>query len=145
VDYELKTPPDAAAIVETFNGFHDGFIRSLALRSQDRFTADGPEATDIAHHTSGGFDIDVEFAHYNYGGRLQPIDRIVRAVFREVRDINLDLTGHTPEQWPITVVEFPPSDDLFGFHITRSRLDGAEWVTSLQTWFRFGAATFTEI
>ena len=144
MSHHLQSDQDALAITDAFNGFHDGFIHSLTLRSHDRFTADGPDATDIAHHTSGDFDIEVDFAHYNYGGRLQPIERIVTAVFQGVRDVRLDLTGHTPEQWPITVVEFPLSDGLFEFRITRSRLEANDWVTSTRTWFRFLTAAFTE-
>ncbi|MGI9648473.1 MAG: hypothetical protein ACR2OI_08145 [Acidimicrobiia bacterium] len=145
MSHQLQTPQDAHDIVEQFNAFHDGFIQSVTIRSHDHFTADGPEATDIAHHTSGAFDVEVEFAHYNYGGRLQPIDRRIRAVFADVQDLHLDLTGHTQEQWPIINVGFPPAETGFEFRIMRSRMVDGSWAHTRQTWFRFATAAFTEI
>jgi hypothetical protein len=37
----LRTPEEAAAILEYFNGFHDGFIKQLTLSSYDYFERRG--------------------------------------------------------------------------------------------------------
>lgn len=99
---------DIASIDGYFNGFHDGFVRSVLLRSHDRFVALGPSVTDIGHETTGRFDAVVEFAHYNYAAGTQPAGSVVRATFDGVRDFQLDLREILPEEWPINVVEFRP-------------------------------------
>ena len=37
----VATPEEAEAILEYFNGFHDGFIKRLTMFSQDYFEARG--------------------------------------------------------------------------------------------------------
>ena len=149
----LRTDGDVASIDGYFNGFHDGFLQSLLLRSHDRFVAYGPSVTEIGHKTTGRFDAVVEFAHYNYAAGTQPAGRVVRAIFEEVRDFHLDLREVRPEEWPIKVVEFRPvategsteSAPRFALDIVWSRLVDGEWSTRQATLFTFGAAAFEEI
>ena len=140
----LATAGDAAAITEYFNGFHDGFIRSLAIRSRDRFTVYGPAVTDIGHQTTGAFDVDVEFAHYNYAAGSQPADRIVEAVFSDVAAIRLELDRIKAEEWPLTVVEFPQLDARFALDVTWGLWDGVTWSTQQYRLFTFATARFRE-
>lgn len=86
--FEIESVHQARAALEYFNGFHDGFARRIALTSQDRMEEDGSQTA------SGVFDVEIDFAHYNYarGGRpLQPPGQLVRGTFRAVQDIFLDL------------------------------------------------------
>jgi hypothetical protein len=68
----LKTPEEAAAILEYFNGFHDGFIKQLILSSYDYFERRGVQAC------SGRLDLEVVIAHYNYRDGEPPADQLER-------------------------------------------------------------------
>jgi hypothetical protein len=93
--YIVVSAEQAAAVVEYFNGFHDGFIRRLSLISHDTF-----EDRDT-HLTTGLLDLEVLFAHSNYHDGRPPFDQLVHARFSAVRDLRMDFTGQ-PADWPIT-------------------------------------------
>ena len=103
--WQVNSPDDVQTVLDYFNGFHDGFIHKLILRSYDRFDRQGPEITDIAHHVTGCFDMRLDLAHYNYGQGTQPHDRIVRGFFKNIQDFHLDLRGRKSYEWPIKNVE----------------------------------------
>jgi hypothetical protein len=90
----LVTAADAAAALDYFNAFHDGFIRELALGSHDRFEARGVQAL------SGRLDLEIVFAHYNYREGEPPADQLVRARFRQVAGLVLDL-AYRHGEWSI--------------------------------------------
>ena len=90
----LKTPEEAAAILEYFNGFHDGFIKQLTLNLYDYFERWGVQAC------SGRLDLELEIAHYNYRDGEPPADQVVHARFTHVRDLQADMPGRTAE-WTI--------------------------------------------
>jgi hypothetical protein len=93
--YLVVSAEQAAAAVEYFNGFHDGFIRRLSLVSHDIF-----EDRDT-HVTTGLLDLEVLFAHSNYHDGRPPFDQLVHARFSAVRDLRMSFTGQ-PTDWPIT-------------------------------------------
>ena len=62
----LKTINDAESILGYFNGFHDGFIKQLTLKSQDEFKAWGHQLC------TGNLSLAIIFAHYNYGAGQRP-------------------------------------------------------------------------
>ena len=92
--YNVETVDQARDVIERFNGFHDGFIERLALRSHDHFPERG------VHTTTGLLDLEVTFAHYNYGEGEPPPDRRIEATFTAVRDFVATFTG-APTDWPI--------------------------------------------
>ena len=147
---ELRTAADAVAIEERFNGFHDGFVASIELRSRDRFVE---EAGSVGHELSGRFDLRLEIAHYNYGGGLQPLSRRVVVIAEDVRDFALDLNGVTPESWPLVAVEFVPvgtaEQPRFAVEVLRSHLEGPpgeqRWVTARERWCTIAGASFKEV
>jgi hypothetical protein len=51
---------EAEAVLDYFNGFHDGFIKQLTLISHDRFKARGVQAS------SERLTLEITLAHYNY-------------------------------------------------------------------------------
>ena len=51
---------EAEAVLDYFNGFHDGFIKQLTLISHDRFEARGVQAS------SERLTLEITLAHYNY-------------------------------------------------------------------------------
>lgn len=61
MDY-LKTEEGSRRILAHFNGFHDGFIHKLILRSRDSFKQGGSEVTDIEHQLTGEFDVRIDMA-----------------------------------------------------------------------------------
>ena len=122
----LQTESDAREILDQFNGFHDGFIKQLSLRSHDSFEKHGPGETEITHRLTGTFDAVIQIAHYNYSG-LQPLDRVVKCSFKKVRDFCLDLRELMSFEWNIKSVKIQPSQ-------RRSESDQVEDCFSLVRW-----------
>ncbi len=157
-DLTLKTPADAKRILHHFNGFHDGFIQEIALRSHDSFFREGPEITDIVHGLSGAFDVVVKFAHYNYAADTQPHDRVVRCTFEGVREFHLDLRDLQHHDWPILEVAIEPSEPApsepaegdrspgsrFALSVRRNRLVENQWIPRTDRLFTFERARFEE-
>jgi hypothetical protein len=88
VSLEVASVEEAAGVLEYFNGFHDGFLKRITLRSRDQM---GP---DRGQSCTGVFDVEIEFSHYNYQKGAEPLqryDQIIRASFRNVQDIFCDL------------------------------------------------------
>jgi hypothetical protein len=153
VDLTLKTPADAKRILDHFNGFHDGFIKEIALRSRDSFFREGPEITDIVLELTGAFDVMVEFAHYNYAAGTQPHDRVVRCSFEGVREFHLDLRDLQHHDWPILEVAIEPSEPAegdrspgsrFALSVRRNRLVENQWIPRTDRLFTFERARFEE-
>ena len=84
----MTSTEEAAAALDYFNAFHDGFIKRLTLTSHDVIAA------DLSQVCTGLFDAQMDLAHYNYGdgaAPFRPAGQIVRATFHGVGDIVLDL------------------------------------------------------
>ena len=149
----VVTAEDAAGVIERFNAFHDGFIQEVSLRSRDWFSGERSDPWSLEHHVTGAFDAVIDFAHYNYGGRIQPLERIVRGRFTDVGGFRLDLRGVKLEDWPIKSVAIEPAtrtrprggeEACFRLAITWSRLDGEEWSVRTEELFTFCQAEFEE-
>ena len=128
MDLAVASAEQARTVAEYFNGFHDGFIRRLALVSHDTF-----ESRDV-HVTTGLLDLEILFAHSNYGDGRPPFDQLVAARFTRVRDLRIAFTGR-PTDWPITNLHLetdPAADPADGPRL-RARLiqprlvDNARW------------------
>lgn len=141
----LETGEEAAAVLEYFNGFHDGFIRRLTLSSYDYFERRGVQAC------SGRLDLDLVIAHYNYRNGEPPADQVVNARFSHVRHLHADMPGNVAE-WTITNVHFDrgvrPTDwaeePCFYARFLQNRLEGDQWVHRLALGFSFRKAEFYE-
>ena len=132
---------DAAAAgeaLEYFNGFHDAFLQQLTLRSHDRFEARGVQAM------SGRLDLELVFAHYNYREGEPPADQLVRAWFREVAGVVLDLPGR-PEEWSIDRLEIEPRPPLLAVRVHQHCLREGAWTTCEALRFTFREAEFDEL
>ena len=87
-NFRISSVEEAARILDYFNGFHDGFIKRIVVESHDEIH------TDLSQSTSGVFDVEIDFAHYNYPKGAEPFhphNQIVRAEFENVQDIFCDL------------------------------------------------------
>jgi len=94
--FTVTSTQTAAGALNYFNGFHDGFMKRIVIESQDRMEEDRGQTC------TGLFDVEIDFAHYNYAdgaAPFHPYNQIVRADFRNVQDILADFhvgyLGHT--------------------------------------------------
>ena len=84
----ISSAAGAAKVLDYFNGFHDGFMKRIAIVSSDEIDE---------HHgqsCTGLFEVEIDFAHYNYqAGKapFHPHNQIVQARFSKVQDIFCDL------------------------------------------------------
>lgn len=84
---DVSTVEEARAVLDYFNGFHDGFMKRLTIDSRDEMHEDQSQSC------TGVFDVEIEFAHYNYadGSRpLHPASQRVLATFHNVQDLFCD-------------------------------------------------------
>jgi hypothetical protein len=140
----LKTPEEAAAILEYFNGFHDGFIKQLTLSSYGHFERWGVQAC------SGRLDLELEIAHYNYRDGEPPADQVIHARFTRVRDLQADMPGRAAE-WRIMNVHIEPGvrpsdlaeEPCFYARLLQNRLDEGQWVHHQAPGFSSGKPSST--
>jgi hypothetical protein len=143
--HQVATVEQAAAVVEYFNGFHDGFIHRLTLVSHDTF-----EDRDT-HVTTGLLDLEIVFAHSNYREGSLPFDQIVKARFTSVRDLQMNFTG-APTDWPITGFHLDAEASPISGDAARLRarmmqprlVDNARWEQNEALSFSFASAEFCE-
>src|SRR5882672_6192640 len=91
--FELSSVDDAVKMLDYFNGFHDGFIQRIVIESKDRIN------DDLSQTCTGVFEVEIDFAHYNYAAGADPFhphNQIVRARFRNVQDIYCDFGAGFP-------------------------------------------------
>jgi hypothetical protein len=82
--FVVSSEETAARTLDYFNGFHDGFMKRIVLESQDRINE------DLSQTCTGMFDVEIDFAHYNYAKGAEPFhphNQMVSAEFRNVQDI----------------------------------------------------------
>lgn len=141
----MTTPEEAAAILEYFNGFHDGFIKQLTLSSYDYFERRGVQAC------SGRLDLELVIAHYNYREGEPPADQLVHARFKQVRDLQVEMPGKAAE-CTIMNVYFErgvrtsdlAEEPCFYARLLQNRLDEDRWVHYRALGFSFQEADFDE-
>jgi hypothetical protein len=142
----VATPEDAEAVLEYFNGFHDGFIKQLTLLSHDYFEDRGAQVC------SGRLDLELTIAHYNYRNGEPPADQLVHARFAHVRHLQADVPGNAAE-WSIVNVYFERGTHKaawtegrrFYARFLQSRLDKDRWVHYPALRFSFQEAEFREL
>jgi hypothetical protein len=141
----VTTSEEAEAVLEYFNGFHDGFIKRLTLVSYDYFEARGVQVC------SGRLDLELEIAHYNYRSGEPPADQVVHARFTHVRHLHADMPGNAAE-WSLANVHFErgtrpmagTEEPCFHARFLQNRLDEGEWVLHEALSFSFREAEFRE-
>ena len=143
----LKTIEDAVSILDYFNGFHDGFIKQLTLKSQDEFKAWGHQLC------MGDLSLEIIFAHYNYAAGERPHTQLIEAEFRQVKDLSVNFSGQAHE-WSILDLlvtestrtrEDGSNEACFKAVFLQSRLEGNEWQPNEDLVFSFTEGVFREI
>lgn len=151
--FEVSSAAEAAAAIEYFNAFHDGFVAELRLTSHDSFPERGVQ------EAGGGLDLELVFAHYNYERDTRPADQRIRASFRVVMYLATEVTGLGTES-SITHVEVTDTtrshDDgreeaCLRASVVAARLEGSP-ADGVQAWghveqiaFTFSSAVFEEL
>jgi hypothetical protein len=83
--FAIGSAAEAAAALDYFNGFHDGFMQRIVVTSHDRME---PDRSQLC---TGQFTVAIDFAHYNYAHGTPPPSQLVHGEFEEVQDPCLDL------------------------------------------------------
>jgi hypothetical protein len=97
--YPFRDLLEAQSALEYFNHFHDAFVKKLCLASFDHFPERGVQTT------SGIFEVEILFCHYNYRQGEPSPDQLVRATFQRVKDLQVSIRGVSYE-WSVNRVEF---------------------------------------
>ncbi len=144
----VTTLEEAKAALDYFNGFHDGFIKTLSVISHDVFEARGVQAS------SARLDLEIIFAHYNYQQDTRPADQRITARFFEVMDLSVDFSGQLHE-WSVyemfiadarRVLEEGREEACLKAALVQSRLmDNREWQRHEDVSFTFRRAEFVEV
>lgn len=138
----IDSEETAAGTLDYFNGFHDGFMKRIVLTSQDRIEP------GLSQTCTGAFDVEIDFAHYNYpdgANPFHPHNQIVRAQFRNARNILADFSdgflGNT-----IITLSITPGNGGLEFRVGRHYYLEAERRHELREsqLFTFTDATFVE-
>jgi hypothetical protein len=124
----LKTPEEAAAILEYFNGFHDGFIKQLTLNSYGYFERWGCRPARGVWTSSWRSRTTTTAT-----GNLRRTRSSTR--FTHVRDLQADMPGRAAE-WTIMNVHIEPGvrpsdlaeEPCFYARLLQNRLDEGQWV-----------------
>ncbi len=150
--FAIHSEETAARALDYFNGFHDGFIRTIVVESRDRIHE------DLSQSCSGVFDVKMELWHYNYRDGAEPFHshtQMVHAEFRNVQGILLDLgegfLGNTILSLTITAENRrrggeSSSESCLSLHLARHYYLEQERRHELRAaaLFTFTDATFTE-
>jgi hypothetical protein len=139
---------EAETVLDYFNGFHDGFIKQLAIVSHDRFEARGVQASYEK------LTLEITMAHYNYQQDTKPVDQLIKASFFEVMNLSIDFSGLSYE-WSInhltffetqrTLEDAQPASCL-GASLVQSRLNPRrEWELHEDVGFTFSRAELQEL
>jgi hypothetical protein len=146
--YLISSLDEAKTVLDYFNGFHDGFIKQLAVISHDRFEARGVQVRGER------LTLEITFAHYNYQQDTKPAGQRIRARFFEVMNLTIDFSGVSYE-WSINHVSFFETERgledgqtvaCLGASLVQSRLNPwREWELHEDIRFTFSRAEFEEL
>ncbi|MGH9905059.1 MAG: hypothetical protein ACRD8U_05665 [Pyrinomonadaceae bacterium] len=138
---------EATALLDYFNGFHDGFIKRLSIVSKDQFINRDEQ------QCAGALDLEITFAHYNYQNGKPPHDQLVAASFEGVKDLAIEFSGNSYE-WAIdilSVAETERSREQGGVEsclkavLVQKRLsEHREWIRHEDLTFTFRSCAFQE-
>ena len=144
----VTTLEQAIESLDYFNGFHDGFIKSLSVFSQDEFKSIGEQAC------SGEFTLEIVFAHYNYQQGQRPYNQFIETRFSGVKDLIINFSGNSYE-WSIHSVSISEArrtredgleEDCLKAVVVQNRLeDGRRWMLHEDISFTFRGSIMREI
>ena len=136
---KATTLNEALALLDHFNGFHDGFIKQLSILSRDEFVSRGEE------HCSGELGLEIIFAHYNYQDGKRPHDQLVEARFEGVKELAIEFSGNSYE-WAVdslTIAEIERSREGGGVEASMRAILVQKRLNKSRAWVRHEDVTFT--
>ena len=86
-NFDISSTGEAAKALDYFNGFHDGFMKRIIITSRDEIDENHGQSCN------GVFDVEIDFAHYNYrhgDEPFHPYNQIIHAGFRNAQNIFCD-------------------------------------------------------
>ncbi len=108
MQFILKRVEDAARILEYYHSFHDAFFKKIVISSRDEFLLEDrsnlQEPGPVSQLMTGKFDVEIWLAHYNYSKWTGTLDHCVRATFRGVRDIRIDLSASDEYEADVCII-----------------------------------------
>ena len=138
---------EATAVLDYFNGFHDGFIKKLSIYSHDSF-----EELHV-QSASQRLDLKIIFAHHNYQNGSRPAGQVVTAQFHAVMGLSIVFSGLLYE-WSVyelfigatnRILEDNRSEPCLSAVLLQNRLtDNREWQRHADVTFTFSHAEFDE-
>lgn len=144
---KATTLNEALALLDYFNGFHDGFIKRLSVLSRDGFETRGEQ------RCAGELGLEIVFAHYNYEDGKRPHNQLVEACFEGAKRLAVEFSGNSYE-WAVdtlTVTEAERRREGGGVEaclravLTQRRLnESREWVRHADVTFTFRECSFRE-
>ncbi len=104
----ITSKHDAEIFIKAVSGFHDGFIKQIAVFSDDWF--DWCTPTDVSHTLTGVLNAEILFArHPTVDNASWPA--VIRCVFRQVADVQIDFRTVQGESWPLYDVQIADGPD----------------------------------
>jgi hypothetical protein len=140
---QIQTLADATEFLEAVHYFHDGFIESVALRSQDAFDVTDSTMEGVGHICSGAFSVKMRILHHPTISGLPPRRLASRFDFENVRGFFLDLRHHQAEEWPLQEIRIDADPDSTQFRLLCSwhrLLPKGQWTTQQVHLFSFSKA-----
>jgi len=138
---------EAKAVLDYFNGFHDGFIKRLSVISHDSFEERHVQSA------SQRLEVQITFAHHNYQQGARPANQLVTASFHSVMDLSVTFSGLLYE-WSVyelfivgttRTLEDSRTEPCLKASLLQSRLtDNREWQRHEDLEFTFSYAEFDE-
>ncbi|MBI2362548.1 MAG: hypothetical protein HYV15_04115 [Elusimicrobia bacterium] len=130
------------SLLETYNSFHDGFIRAFRTTSKDFFD----EAVPPGKVAAGEFEVELEFSHHNFKGsegKPHSIGLLLLGV--EETSIAFRKDSSSFSDWSVDKVEIAPvaGADTFLLSVVSSRHKEGKWTPETICTVRFRAAEFT--
>ena len=143
----VTSSDEAKAVLDYYNGFHDGFIKRLSIISHDSF--------EELHVQSSAqrLDLKITFGHHNYQRGNRPAGQLITAKFHAVMDISISFSGLLHE-WSIyelfiastcRTLEDHRSEPCLNALLLQSRLtEERRWLRHEDLLFTFSHAEFDE-
>ena len=144
---EIRTVEDAAKLLESVHHFHDGYIQTVILSSEDRFDISEPTLQGIGHLCTGAFRAELIFVHHPTIAGLPPRRKTSRCTFLEVRNFRLDLRHFQEVEWAIQDVRIDSDSagSRLNLRCTWPRLSfNGQWTTRTEHLFSFSRAFVEE-
>jgi hypothetical protein len=145
---EIRTSDDATKFLESVHHFHDGFIQTVVLTSDDSFDITEPTLKGVGHLCTGDFRVEIIFMHHPTIAGLPPKRLASRCTFIDVTHFCLNLRDFQAAEWPLLDVSInaDPASSRLRLTCSWNRLSSnGEWTTRTEDLLSFSRAFVEEV